>query len=76
MSPQRVLVTAGARVFACDIDAAALESLTREISGVRTGVCDVSKRADVERMVVDGVAALGGLDVLVNNSSRARVSHT
>ncbi len=87
MSPQRVLVTAGAagigkeivrafaaagaRVFACDIDAPALENLTRQISGVRTGVCDVSKRADVERMVADGAAALGGLDVLVNNAGIA-----
>jgi NAD(P)-dependent dehydrogenase (short-subunit alcohol dehydrogenase family) len=81
---QRVLITAGAagigkeiaRVFAaiganvcvCDIDAKALETATREISNLKTVVCDVSKRDEVERMVAAAVEALGGLDVLVNNA--------
>lgn len=81
---QRVLVTAGASgigheiarafresgaaVFVCDSDAKALDALKQEIPGVATGVCDVSKRQDMERMVRAAVAALGGLDVLVNNA--------
>lgn len=85
--PQRVLVTAGASgigreiarafaanggsVFVCDIDAKALTAIAAEIPGVKTGFCDVSKRADVERMVTDCVHALGGLDVLVNNAGIA-----
>ena len=30
--------------------------------------CDMSRRADIERMVPDAVARLGGLDVLINNA--------
>jgi len=83
--PQRVLVTAGASgigreiarafkatgasVFVCDIDAAALESAAKE--GLLTTRCDMSKRAEIERMVPEAVQALGGLDVLVNNAGIA-----
>ena len=85
--PQRVLVTAGASgigreiartfvangasVFVCDIDPKSLTALAADITGVKTGLCDVSKRADVERMVSECVHALGGLDVLVNNAGIA-----
>jgi NAD(P)-dependent dehydrogenase (short-subunit alcohol dehydrogenase family) len=81
---QRVLVTAGAsgigreivrafaaqgaKVFVCDIDGPGLDSLAKEIPGLATKVCDISKRADIEGMVAFGVNALGGLDVLVNNA--------
>jgi NAD(P)-dependent dehydrogenase (short-subunit alcohol dehydrogenase family) len=81
---QRVLVTAGAsgigreivraftangaKVFVCDIDAKALDGLTKELPGVKTSVCDISSRQDIERMVPFAVEALGGLDVLVNNA--------
>jgi NAD(P)-dependent dehydrogenase (short-subunit alcohol dehydrogenase family) len=81
---QRVLVTAGASgigreivrafaangasVFVCDIDAKALTVLAGEITGLKYGICDVSKRADIERMVAECAQALGGLDVLVNNA--------
>jgi len=84
---QRVLITAGAsgigkevaRAFAsdgatvcvCDIDEQALAAAAREIPGLHTIVCDVSRRADVERMVSAAVQALGGLDVLVNNAGIA-----
>jgi NAD(P)-dependent dehydrogenase (short-subunit alcohol dehydrogenase family) len=81
---QRVLVTAGAsgigreiarafaanggKVFVSDIDANGLNSLSREIEGVMTKVCDNSKRSDVEALIPAAVEALGGLDVLVNNA--------
>jgi NAD(P)-dependent dehydrogenase (short-subunit alcohol dehydrogenase family) len=81
---QRVLVTAGAsgigreivrafaangaKVFVCDIDSKGLDVLADEIPGLKTGVCDVSKREEIEHMVPTGVDALGGLDVLVNNA--------
>ena len=84
MNNQRVLVTAGAagigreiarafaangaKVFVCDIDVKMLEALAQEIKGLVTNVCDVSKRADIERMMAAAVSALGGLDVLVNNA--------
>ena len=85
--PQRVLITAGAagigrefaraftaigaRVFVCDIDANALAAITREIPGLIAQRCDMAHRADIERMVPDAVARLGGLDVLINNAGIA-----
>ena len=85
--PQRVLITAGAagigrefvrafaatgaKVFICDIDTKSLDALAKEIPGLIAKPCDMSKRADIERMVPDAVAALGGLDVLINNAGIA-----
>lgn len=84
---QRVLVTAGASgigreiarafaaqgasVFVCDIDAKGLEILTKEIPGLATKVCDLSKPEDIEQMVAYAVDVLCGLDVLVNNAGIA-----
>jgi short-subunit dehydrogenase involved in D-alanine esterification of teichoic acids len=61
---QRVLVTAGAsgigkeiakafvvngaKVCVCDIDVKALDTTARDIPGLKTTVCDVSKRQDIE----------------------------
>jgi NAD(P)-dependent dehydrogenase (short-subunit alcohol dehydrogenase family) len=85
--PQRVLITAGAagigrefarafaatgaKVFICDIDTKSLDALAKEISGLAAKPCDMSQRAEIERMVPDAVAALGGLDVLINNAGIA-----
>jgi NAD(P)-dependent dehydrogenase (short-subunit alcohol dehydrogenase family) len=85
--PQRVLVTAGAggigraialafasagaSVHACDIDASALSDLRVQAPGVTTSVCDIADREAVQRMVREAVAAMGGLDVLVNNAGIA-----
>jgi NAD(P)-dependent dehydrogenase (short-subunit alcohol dehydrogenase family) len=82
---QRVLITAGgsgigreiarafvaqdAHVFVCDVDEAALASAEGE--GILTARCDMSSRAEIERMVPAAVEALGGLDVLVNNAGVA-----
>jgi NAD(P)-dependent dehydrogenase (short-subunit alcohol dehydrogenase family) len=84
---QRVLITAGAsgigkevakayaaigaKVCVCDINEKALDTATKDIPGLKTVVCDVSKRHDIERMVAASVEALGGLDVLVNNAGIA-----
>jgi NAD(P)-dependent dehydrogenase (short-subunit alcohol dehydrogenase family) len=83
-SGQRVLVTAGAggigraiaiafasagaKVHACDIDAAALNELRAQQPGITTSVCDVGHRGAVQDMVKEATDALGGLDVLVNNA--------
>jgi len=82
---QRILVTAGAsgigreiarafkaqdaRVFVCDLDEAALAGAAKE--GLLTTRCDMTQRAEIERMVPAAVEALGGLDVLVNNAGIA-----
>ena len=81
---QRVLITAGAagigrefarsftansaKVFVCDIDDKALAAIAKEIPGLIARRCDMAVRAEIERMVPDAVAALGGLDVLINNA--------
>ena len=77
---RRVLITAGAsgigaavaqafldagdRVAVCDV-----AQITNQ--GVVAFHCDMAVRAEVERMMADAVAALGGLDVLVNNAGIA-----
>jgi len=87
MTPQRVLVTAGAngiglaiaqafaadgaRVHICDVDPAALEQATAGSAGITGSVCDVSDPAAVEKLFDDVRAVLGGLDVLVNNAGIA-----
>ncbi|MDO9411175.1 MAG: SDR family oxidoreductase [Pseudolabrys sp.] len=84
---QRVLITAGAagigrefarafaangaKVFVCDIDDKNLAALAAEIPGLTAQRCDMSKRSEIERMVPDAIAALGGLDVLINNAGIA-----
>jgi NAD(P)-dependent dehydrogenase (short-subunit alcohol dehydrogenase family) len=67
----RAFVATGAEVCVCDIDTKALAAVASEIPGLHTLECDVSKRADIERMVAACVEALGGLDVLVNNAGIA-----
>ncbi len=67
----RAFASNGAKVFVCDIDEPALSELAREIPGLIIARCDMGKRSDIERMVPDAVAALGGLDVLINNAGIA-----
>lgn len=55
----------GARVFACDIDADALNGLPDAVGRTRT---DVADRDAVAAMMDQAVDFLGGLDVLVNNA--------
>jgi NAD(P)-dependent dehydrogenase (short-subunit alcohol dehydrogenase family) len=64
----RAFAATGATVFVCDIDAEALAAIGRDIPGMLSGLCDISRRSDIERMVAEATAALGGLDVLVNNA--------
>jgi NAD(P)-dependent dehydrogenase (short-subunit alcohol dehydrogenase family) len=84
MGTQRVLITAGAsgigreialsfaengaQVFVVDVDADGLTALRQESPNINTALCDMSNRADIERMVPEAVQALRGLDVLVNNA--------
>ena len=58
----------GAKVCVCDINAKALDTAAKDIPGLKTVVCDVSKRDEIEGIVAASVEALGGLDVLVNNA--------
>jgi 3-oxoacyl-[acyl-carrier protein] reductase len=62
----------GARVVASDVDADNGERVVREIvdagGNARFVQADVSKDADVKRMVKFVIAQYGGLDVVVNNA--------
>jgi len=67
----RAFAATGAKVFICDIDTKSLDALAKEIPSLAAKPCDMSKRAEIERMVPDAVASLGGLDVLINNAGIA-----
>jgi NAD(P)-dependent dehydrogenase (short-subunit alcohol dehydrogenase family) len=67
----RAFAATGAKVFTCDIDAAALDALRDEIPGLLTSVCDMASRAQIERTVPQAIKTLGGLDVLINNAGIA-----
>ena len=61
----------GAKVFVCDVDDKAIAAIAKEIPGLIVRRCDMASRPEIERMVPDAVAALGGLDVLINNAGIA-----
>ncbi len=58
----------GARVHICDVNADALNAVTSTEAAISGTLADVSSEDDVERLFEDVAAALGGLDVLVNNA--------
>ncbi len=64
----RAFHAAGARVYVCDVDAAALERVETEMLGVLTRRCAIGDRVETAAMVADAAERLGGLDVLVNNA--------
>ncbi|MET1155400.1 SDR family NAD(P)-dependent oxidoreductase, partial [Arthrobacter sp.] len=84
MTTQRVLITAGAggigraiaeayvdagaKVHIADVDSEALGRIVAEHDGVSGTAGDISKAADVVRIIADAKEHLGGLDVLVNNA--------
>lgn len=62
-------VSEGASVAIVDINGDAATAAARALGGSTIAItCDVTSRADVERMVAETVAAFGGLDVVVNNA--------
>ena len=67
----RAFVREGARVHVCDVDKAAIAKLAKSDPTLTTTVCDVSSRDQVALFFEQGIAALGGLDCLVNNAGIA-----
>jgi len=67
----RAFVEEGARVHVCDIDQAQLDQLAKTDPTITTSVADVADRDAVARLFDDALAAVGGLDVLVNNAGVA-----
>ena len=67
----RSFIREGARVHVCDIDKSALESMAQSHPEITRSYANVANRADVDRMFVEALQSLGGLDVLVNNAGVA-----
>lgn len=67
----RAFMREGARVHVCDVDAEALAALSSTDPKLSASRCDVADRAQVAALFADAIAALGGLDVLVNNAGIA-----
>jgi len=64
-------LSAGDSVYTCDINRSALDTAARELPGLKTGLCDVGNRKQIEAMVADAVSQLGGIDILINNAGIA-----
>lgn len=67
----RAFLREGAKVFVSDVDTEALAALATTDPKLGKTRCDVADRAQVARMFEEGLAFLGGLDVLVNNAGIA-----
>ncbi|ODT74282.1 MAG: 3-oxoacyl-[acyl-carrier-protein] reductase [Pelagibacterium sp. SCN 64-44] len=61
-------LAAGDSVYTCDINQAALNAAAQELPGLKTGLCDIGDRKQIEAMVADAVSQLGGIDILINNA--------
>jgi NAD(P)-dependent dehydrogenase (short-subunit alcohol dehydrogenase family) len=67
----RAFLREGAKVHVCDVDGASLAALRQSHPEVTTSNTDVSDRRAVATLFDDALAALGGLDCLVNNAGIA-----
>jgi NAD(P)-dependent dehydrogenase (short-subunit alcohol dehydrogenase family) len=61
----------GARVHVCDIEPSHLVELRTLAPQITSSLCDVSDPGAVSALFADALAALGGLDALVNNAGIA-----
>src|ERR1700683_75001 len=62
------LAADGARVFICSRNSEEVARAAAEIGAAGFAAADVSRPADVERVIAAAIAALGGLDILVTNA--------
>jgi len=70
----RAFTAEGARVHVCDVDAKALRALAKSDPKLTQSKADVSDRTQVAKLFKEALAALKGLDVLVNNAGIVRDS--
>jgi len=71
LATARAFVREGARVHVSDVNREALDALAQSDPALLRSACDVADRAQVATMFDAALAALGGLDVLVNNAGIA-----
>jgi len=67
----RAFVAEGACVHVCDVDTKAMRALAKNDPKITRSICDVSDRKQVAKLFKEALAALKGLDVLVNNAGIA-----
>lgn len=67
----RAFAAEGAKVHICDVDRTALAEMAQSDPAMTQSVCDVSDRAAVGALMEAALAALGGLDCLINNAGIA-----
>lgn len=67
----RALHAAGATVWICDIADDQLAAAESAMPGLVARSCDVSDGAAVDAFVADAAAAMGGIDIVVNNAGIA-----
>jgi NAD(P)-dependent dehydrogenase (short-subunit alcohol dehydrogenase family) len=60
-------LAAGAKVVACDVDAVAVQALSRDFEGLRAVVADVGDERSAKAVFAELDSFCGGIDVLVNN---------
>jgi 3-oxoacyl-[acyl-carrier protein] reductase len=64
----RSLADEGARVFVCSRNADEIKQVAAEFGAAGFSAADVSRPADVKRVVAEAIKYLGGLDILVTNA--------
>jgi 3-oxoacyl-[acyl-carrier protein] reductase len=62
------LADEGARVFICSRNAGEIRQAAAEVGAAGYAAADVSRPADVKRIVAEAISSLGGLDILVTNA--------
>jgi 3-oxoacyl-[acyl-carrier protein] reductase len=62
------LADEGARVFVCARNADDIKRAAEEIGAAGHAAADVSRPAEVKRVMAEAIASLGGLDILVTNA--------
>ncbi len=61
-------IAAGAQVHTCDVRQEFLDEVNASSDRVSGTIADIGVPADVEKLVVEAVDTMGGVDVLVNNA--------
>lgn len=64
-------VQVDAQVYICDVNEQAVEKARQRNPKLHAGVADVSRREQVDAVIDDARAQLGGIDVLINNAGIA-----
>lgn len=64
-------VQTDAQVYICDVNQAAVDQAAARNPKLHVGVADVSQREQVDHVIDDATAKLGGLDLLINNAGIA-----